>query len=75
MLVVSYLQRKYKVGGTEGTDLGKHLIDFLELYGTQMNYREVGISIREGGFYFQKKSRGWEERDERRQNNLCVENP
>jgi non-canonical poly(A) RNA polymerase PAPD5/7 len=46
MLTSSYLQRKYKDGGTEGMDLGKHLIDFFELYGTLFNYEDVGISIR-----------------------------
>ena len=33
MLVTSYLQRKYKEGGTDKMDLGRHLISFLELYG------------------------------------------
>ena len=60
MLVVSYLQRKYKLGNTDRIDLGKHLIDFLELYGTQFNYEDVAISIREGGFYFKKEERGWQ---------------
>lgn len=40
-------------------DLGKHLIDFFEFYGTRFNYEDVGISIREEGFYFPKRSRGW----------------
>lgn len=60
MLVTNYLQRCYKRGGTDSVDLGKHLIDFLELYGTLFNYEELGISIRKGGFYFKKSSRGWE---------------
>ena len=51
------------MGDTEKIDLGKHLIDFLELYGTQFNYDDVGLSIREGGFYFLKDSRGWNETD------------
>lgn len=54
-MVTSYLQRKYKEGETEKTDLAKHLIDFFELYGTKFNYEDVAISIREEGFYFAKQ--------------------
>ena len=77
MMTCSYLQRKYKNGGgqTEKIDLGKHLIDFFEFYGVQFNYEDVGISIREEGFYFTKKSRGWEGYDERSRYKLSVENP
>lgn len=59
MLTTSYLQRKYKEGGTDQIDLGKHLLDFFELYGTKFNYEDVAISIREEGFYFPKRIRGW----------------
>jgi DNA polymerase sigma len=38
MLVTSYLQRKYKEGGTDKIDLGKHLVDFFQLYGVTFNY-------------------------------------
>ena len=75
MLVTSHLQRQYKKGNTENIDLGKHLIDFFELYGTQFNYEDIGLSIRKGGKYFQKSSRGWEGWDERSRFRLCVENP
>lgn len=75
MMVTSYLQRQYKQGGTDQIDLGKHLIDFLELYGTQFNYEDIGLSIRRGGEYFQKSSKGWEGHDERTRYRLCVENP
>ena len=77
MMTCSYLQRKYKMGGgaTEKIDLGKHLIDFFEFFGVQFNYEDVGISIREEGFYFTKKSRGWEGYDERSRYKLSVENP
>ena len=75
MMVTSYLQRQYKKGGTDKIDLGKHLIDFLELYGTQFNYEDIGLSIRKGGKYFQKSHRGWEGHDERTRYRLCVENP
>ena len=56
-------------------DLGKHLIDFFELYGTQFNYEDIGLSIRKGGKYFQKSTRGWEGWDEPSRFRLCVENP
>lgn len=55
--------------------MGKHLIDFFELYGTQFNYEEIGISIREEGFYFPKYKRGWEGYDEKTRFKLSVENP
>ena len=57
-------------------DLGKHLIDFFELYGTLFNYEDVGISIKTG--YFTKESRGWESypgSSDRDRFKLCVENP
>ena len=59
MLVTSYLQRKYKEGGTDKMDLGRHLISFFELYGQLFNYDNVGISIRKEGSYFDKDKRGW----------------
>ena len=40
-------------------NLGTLLIEFLELYGRNFHYDEVGISIRRGGFYYNKVSRGW----------------
>jgi len=74
MLVTSYLQRKYKEGGTDKMDLGKHLIDFFYLYGQVFNYDYVGISIRKEGSYFTKEKRGWDSHDQNR-SRLCVENP
>lgn len=77
MITTSYLQRRYKSGdgATEKIDLGRHLIDFFEFYGTKFNYEEVGLSIREEGFYFPKRTRGWEGYDERSRYRLSVENP
>lgn len=81
MLVTSYLQNAYKkshtkqICSTNQTDLGKHLVDFLELYGTLFNYEDIGISIRKSGRYFLKEKRGWEGWDERSRFRLCVENP
>ena len=73
MLVVSHLQRQYRRYGNQDVDLGKHLLDFFELYGTLFNYEDVGISIRSG--YFFKEKRGWKDWDERNRSRLSVENP
>ena len=43
MLVTSYLQREYKKGGTDKIDLGRHLVQFFDLYGQTFNYENVGI--------------------------------
>ncbi|CDW89037.1 poly rna polymerase [Stylonychia lemnae] len=75
MMVTSYLQICYKKGNTDKTDLGKHLIDFFELYGTKFNYEEIGISIRGEGYYFKKIKRGWYNYEENKKGRLCVENP
>ena len=52
MLVTAHLQRQYANGRTDDYDLGKHLVDFFEMYGTLFNYEELGISIRNGGKLF-----------------------
>ncbi len=56
-------------------DLGKHLIDFFELYGTLFDYDKTGISIRTGNF--SKESHGWEGHDSRNvfELSLALENP
>ncbi|TFK36381.1 hypothetical protein BDQ12DRAFT_699647 [Crucibulum laeve] len=40
-------------------NLGVLVMEFFELYGCYFNYDEVGISLREGGTYFNKRQRGW----------------
>lgn len=56
-------------------DLGRHLIEFFNLYGMNFNYERIGLSIRKEGSYFLKDQRGWAGRDEKSMNRLCVENP
>ena len=73
MLVVSHLQRQYKRYKNVEVDLGKHLVDFFELYGTLFNYEDVGISVISG--YFLKEERGWEGWDDRSRFRLSMENP
>jgi len=49
------------------------LVSFFEFFGTKFNYENVGISIREGGFFFRKIDRDF--LDPRKPFSLCVENP
>jgi DNA polymerase sigma len=44
---------------TMSWNLGSLLVEFFYLYGISFNYGDVGISIRDGGSYFQKDSRDW----------------
>ncbi|MCQ2817303.1 MAG: nucleotidyltransferase domain-containing protein [archaeon] len=41
--------------GKKISDLGTLFLDFLEFWGIKFNYRRVGVSLREGGFYFNEK--------------------
>jgi non-canonical poly(A) RNA polymerase PAPD5/7 len=61
-LVISFLQVHPKLRRCEldpEQNLGTLLIEFFELYGRNFNYDAVGVSIRQGGFYFDKDRRGW----------------
>ncbi|ORX33588.1 hypothetical protein BD324DRAFT_584918 [Kockovaella imperatae] len=61
-LVISFLQVHPKLRRSEidpEKNLGTLLIEFFELYGRNFNYEDVGLSIRRGGFYYSKQSRGW----------------
>jgi len=75
MMLCAFLQRQYKLGETDYMDLGKHLVDFFEFYGAKFNYEDVGISIREEGFFFRKEDRGWQQYDDKGRGRLCLENP
>jgi non-canonical poly(A) RNA polymerase PAPD5/7 len=37
-----------------GRNLGVLLMEYFELYGKNFNYARVGISVRDGGYYFPK---------------------
>ena len=63
----------YKKGDSAKIDLGRHLINFFELYGTKFNIDDLGISIRKDGFYYSKVKRGWYNYDEKVR--ISVENP
>ncbi|WVQ80426.1 hypothetical protein IAT38_002531 [Cryptococcus sp. DSM 104549] len=61
-LVISFMQVHPKLRRSEmnpEANLGTLLVEFFELYGRNFNYDEVGVSIRRGGFYYLKASRGW----------------
>ncbi|KAH9917444.1 uncharacterized protein B0H18DRAFT_938513 [Fomitopsis serialis] len=61
-LAISFLQMHPKVRRGEidpSKNLGVLVMEFFELYGCYFNYSEVGISIRDGGTYFNKRRRGW----------------
>ena len=75
-LAVSFLQMHPKIRRGEidpEKNLGVLVIEFFELYGHRFNYENVGISIREGGTYFNKSERGWN--INYKKNMLSIEDP
>lgn len=38
-------------------NLGTLLLDFFKLYGRSLNYRNVGVSVRGSGMFFNKRTR------------------
>ena len=75
-LAVSFLQMHPKIRRGEidpSKNLGVLMMEFFELYGCYFNYHEVGISIRDGGSYFSKARRGWQ--DPNKPHLLCIEDP
>ncbi|KAF8884822.1 hypothetical protein BD779DRAFT_1535701 [Infundibulicybe gibba] len=75
-LAVSFLQMHPKIRRGEinaEKNLGVLVMEFFELYGCYFNYEEVGISVRDGGTYFNKKRRGWY--DQYKSSLLSIEDP
>lgn len=61
-LAVSFLQMHPKIRRGEidaDRNLGVLVMEFFELYGAYFNFGTVGISVRDGGSYFNKRERGW----------------
>ena len=54
-------------------NLGSLMFEFFDLYGRKFNYSVAGISVLEGGAYFNKRKRGWAGGD--RPGLLALENP
>ncbi|KIM48611.1 hypothetical protein M413DRAFT_60162 [Hebeloma cylindrosporum] len=75
-LAVSFLQMHPKIRRGEidpDKNLGVLVMEFFELYGKYFNYDETGISLRDGGTYFNKRQRGWHA--EYKRNMLSIEDP
>jgi non-canonical poly(A) RNA polymerase PAPD5/7 len=75
-LCISFLQQHPKIRRGEidpSKNLGVLVMEFFELYGVHFNYQDVGISLRDGGTYFNKSSRGWS--DFRNSGLLSIEDP
>ncbi|EJF66211.1 hypothetical protein DICSQDRAFT_152192 [Dichomitus squalens LYAD-421 SS1] len=75
-LAISFLQMHPKIRRGEidpSKNLGVLVMEFFELYGSYFNYQEVGISLRDGGSYFNKRQRGWF--DYREPRLLSIEDP
>ncbi|KIY46859.1 Nucleotidyltransferase, partial [Fistulina hepatica ATCC 64428] len=61
-LVISFIQMHPKIRNQEidpDTNVGVLVMEFFEFYGCYHNYEEVGISLREGGYYYSKRRRNW----------------
>jgi non-canonical poly(A) RNA polymerase PAPD5/7 len=75
-LAVSFLQMHPKIRRGEidaERNLGVLVMEFFELYGCYFNYEQVGISLRGGGTYFSKRSRGWQ--NDYKKSLLSIEDP
>ncbi|PPQ99090.1 hypothetical protein CVT24_009356 [Panaeolus cyanescens] len=77
-LAVSFLQMHPKIRRGEmdpEKNLGVLVMEFFELYGERFNYDDVGISLRQGGMYFNKRQRGWAQDYGRRGLFVSIEDP
>lgn len=75
-LAISFLQMHPKIRRGEinpSQNLGVLVLEFFELYGCYFNYEDVGISLRDGGSYYNKRLRGWY--DFRESRLLSIEDP
>ncbi|KAF7799612.1 hypothetical protein EIP86_010850 [Pleurotus ostreatoroseus] len=75
-LAISFLQMHPKIRRGEmdpSKNLGVLVMELFELYGCYFNYHEVGISVRDGGSYYNKAERGWA--DYRAPGLLSIEDP
>lgn len=57
-LVYSYFLYIGKKNDDSFSTLGHVLCGFIQFYAYEFNYELVGISIRNGGFFYKKKERG-----------------
>jgi len=82
MMIISHLQNnecrahpshRFSASTDSDVNLGCLLLSFLDLYGKNFNYCNVGFSVRSGGHYYNKSERGWYNAD--RPYLLSIENP
>jgi non-canonical poly(A) RNA polymerase PAPD5/7 len=73
LILIHHIQMRRKSNDSTKLDLGEMLTDFLRLFGTDFDYEGTGISIRNGGYYFSKETRGWN--DPNHPTLLAVEDP
>eukprot|EP00045_Choanoeca_perplexa_P008929 m.84216 g.84216 ORF g.84216 m.84216 type:complete len:382 (-) comp14680_c0_seq16:46-1191(-) len=72
LMVLSFLQLRPSPASNT-SNLGVLLIEFLELYGYDLNYDKVGICVRKEGKYFLKKKHYF--KNPGKPDFLCIENP
>lgn len=75
LTVVSFLQHRHRVDEVTGfvstQNLGSLLLEYLQLYGEDLNLAKTGISVAKGGSYFPKK---WS-KNQRHAHFLQIANP
>ena len=57
LMLLAVLQYRERLAPEQNLNLGSILIDFMELYGLELNYFTTGISVRQGGSFFRKGAR------------------
>ncbi|KIJ44262.1 hypothetical protein M422DRAFT_30412 [Sphaerobolus stellatus SS14] len=75
-MAVSFFQMHPKIRAGEinpAENLGVLAMEFFELYGHHFNYEHTGISLQDGGTYFSKIARGWD--DPKNPSLLSIEDP
>jgi len=69
-LVYAYVQHLIRTNEEDKIlNVGKLFIGFLKFYGEEFNYRELGISIMDGGEFFRKWHRNFSNNE-----GICLEN-
>jgi non-canonical poly(A) RNA polymerase PAPD5/7 len=59
-MLISYLQEIKKIEANNNLLLSEHLFNFFHMFGIRFNYKELGISIRNGGFFFLRMDKNWD---------------
>lgn len=77
LLTVSFFQfqRTRSYTNNQETDLGILLMEFLELYGRNLNYQRIGIKIKDGGSYINKDKLSTDLAKGEYPALLCIEDP